>query len=342
MILCRSRLISKLGSQSLVQSILVTGVFNTDCLVTSPSRILCFVKHFSSKGGGSGRSTFGGEGTSSGRKSNRVEGSRRASLTALINRGREISLFGPKDPRTPLPGNLGLESALYPPLVLAELTLDFLNPTYEDPDIITQELSIERQSRILDQIIFSQSSLTSASAMEEMDIESRILKSQDMFQVSAYSCPELLLNDFKELFPGKSLGNRITVLTICQKTINDMKSWNPVMQKEREDMMEHFVSLATGIVTKLQDHGFWADFIDPFSGRPMNSGYTHATFWETDERYRRLGFEIEDVGCCRVLRHHDWGTKAFVGSIFTNAPVNSSEVSDLVSSVPIVLSSWPP
>jgi hypothetical protein len=251
----------------------------------------------------------------------------------LINRGREISLFGPKDPRTPLPGNLGLETALNPPLVLAELSLDFLNPTYEDPDVITQELPIERQTRILDQVILNHSNLVSAETMEELDIETRILRSQEKFQVLAHSCPELLLYDFKELFPGKSLGSRITVLTICQKTLNDMKSWNPLMEKEREELMEHFVSLATGIITKLQDHGFWADFIDPFSGRPMNSAYTHATFWETDERYRRLGFEIEDIGCCRVLRHHVWGTKAFVGSIFTNAPLNSPEISDLVSNV---------
>lgn len=155
-----------------------------------------------------------------------------------------------------------------------------------------------------------------------------------MFQVMAHSCPELLLNDFRELFPGKTLGNRITVLTVCQRTMNDMKCWNPEMEKEREEMIQYFVSFATGIITKLEDHGFWADFIDPFPGRAMNAAYTHATFYETDERYRKFGFEIEDVGCCRVLRHHLWGTKAFVGSIFTNAPLNSTEITDLKLCVP--------
>lgn len=320
------------GSDPVVQA-----VVRNQCQASSSSlklfNILNHRRSYSSKGG---RPTFGdGEASSTGRKSNnRVEGSPRASLAALINQGREISLFGPKDPRLPLPGNIGVESVLDPPETpFPDLNLDFLNPNYEDPDIITQELPIERQSRILDQALFCPSSLLSQSTMEDLDIESRILRSQDMFQVTAHSCPELLLSDFRELFPGKSLGNRITVLTICQKTQNDMRAWNPMMEKEREEMMEHFVSLATGIVSKLQDNGFWADFIDPFSGRPMNAGYTQATFWETDERYRKLGFEIDDVGCCRVLRHHQWGTKAFVGSIFTNAPVHSPEVLDLVSAL---------
>ncbi len=60
-----------------------------------------------------------------------------------------------------------------------------------------------------------------------------------------------------------------------------------------------------------------------------NGEHTNATMFETDERYRRLGFEIDDLGCCKVIRHHCWGTRAYVGCLFTNAPVEHPVIHDL-------------
>ena len=55
------------------------------------------------------------------------------------------------------------------------------------------------------------------------------------------------------------------------------------------------------------------------------------TFTELDDRMRHFGFTIEDLGCCKCLRHINWGTHVFVGSIFTTAPTNSQVIASLMN-----------
>ena len=50
--------------------------------------------------------------------------------------------------------------------------------------------------------------------------------------------------------------------------------------------------------------GYWADFIDPCSGTPHYSAHSATTMFETDDRWRLLGFRIEDLGCCKVISHN--------------------------------------
>uniref|UniRef100_A0A1A7XWL8 Methylmalonic aciduria (Cobalamin deficiency) cblD type, with homocystinuria n=1 Tax=Iconisemion striatum TaxID=60296 RepID=A0A1A7XWL8_9TELE len=136
------------------------------------------------------------------------------------------------------------------------------------------------------------------------------------------SCPDLLKKDFCSLFP-EAPSSDMMIITVTHKTQNDMSSWSADVEQEREQMLDEFVHAAKEICFALQKEGFWADFIDPSSGLAFFGAYTNSTLFETDDRYAHLGFHVDDLGCCRVIRHSLWGTHVFVGTICTNAPPSS-------------------
>lgn len=156
--------------------------------------------------------------------------------------------------------------------------------------------------------------------------------SVDMLECVAVEIPGVMRKEFQDLFPDRDLSraDQLTAITLSHRTQRDMTSWNEEVEEEREDLLQTFVAGATDICRALQQAGYWADFVDPSSGRPYFGAYTNATLFETDERYRHLGFEINDLGCCKVICHHLWGTHAYVGCLFTDAPIDHRAISQLV------------
>uniref|UniRef100_A0A0M3HH06 DIOX_N domain-containing protein n=1 Tax=Ascaris lumbricoides TaxID=6252 RepID=A0A0M3HH06_ASCLU len=62
-----------------------------------------------------------------------------------------------------------------------------------------------------------------------------------------------------------------------------------------------FVESAKAACDVLSSFGYWADFIDPSTGKPyLSKTETNATLNVTDEEYRSLGFEVTDMVCCKV------------------------------------------
>lgn len=223
--------------------------------------------------------------------------------------------FGPQDQRFQLPGNVGFECHL-------KGVKEQMNPVQRTlPDVLSAPSSNERHEFILTQFIGEFYEKDGASPPETVD------KAEEYFDNSSVecaiqSCPEHLQKDFQLMFP-EAPSTGMMVVTVTQKTHNDMTSWCAEVEREREEMLDKFVDGAREICWALQREGFWADFIDPSSGLAFFGSYTNNTLFETDDRYRHLGFQIEDLGCCRVIRHSLWGTHVFVGTIFTNAPPNS-------------------
>ncbi|ESO12981.1 hypothetical protein HELRODRAFT_63279, partial [Helobdella robusta] len=136
--------------------------------------------------------------------------------------------------------------------------------------------------------------------------------------------------DFQELFVDRDLSNGpLSIVTLSQNTVNDMSAWSPSVEEEREEILVKFIEGATEICNALKSAGYWADFIEPESGRPYFGAYTGSTLFETDHRYKKLGFNINDLGCCKVIVHSVWGAYVYVGSLFTNAPIDHPVITKL-------------
>lgn len=107
-----------------------------------------------------------------------------------------------------------------------------------------------------------------------------------------------------------------------------------------------FHALAARAVENLRAAGFWADYIDPSSGKAVRArvcawavavvavvltasllepeqhyaATSSGSFLETDDRLAMYGYRVLDYGCCKAISHPEWGTHVMVGVVFTNAP----------------------
>lgn len=220
--------------------------------------------------------------------------------------------FGPLDQRFQLPGNVGFFSQLEG--LDQQKRSRGAGPV---SDLLSVPTSSDRHQLILAQFmgeLAAKDQQTSQQSLQLVDSAS--------VECVIQTCPELLKKDFQAMFPEAPPSNMM-VVTVTQKTCSDMTGWSSEVEQEREHMLEKFIEGAKEICLALHREGFWADFIDPSSGLAFFGPYTNSTLFETDERYGQLGFHIEDLGCCRVIRHSRWGSHVFVGSIFTNAPLDT-------------------
>lgn len=225
--------------------------------------------------------------------------------------------FGPQDQRFQLPGNVGFD--------------DHVNGMNEQgrfqfpkhlPDLLSEPAAGERHEFVMAQFVNEfQGSEVSLQQQEVCSAGSYFENAK--VECAMQRCPELLRKDVVSMFP-EIPDNHVLVLTVTQKTENDMTAWSEEVENEREALLEKFINGAKEICYALRSEGYWADFIEPSSGLAYFGPYTNNTLYETDERYRHLGFRVEDLGCCKVIRHNVWGTHAVVGSIFTNAPQDSA------------------
>jgi len=238
------------------------------------------------------------------------------------------------DPRFPMPGNTGIDLSILPEddgVPVRTLAMTILGDTESEElrkhDVIDQYVQDMQQQIAFDDTISELiASVKIKEESSDVALEQGVKESPvpGTVEWSVQQCPSFLHRDFMELFPDiKVKSGDLTMVNLCQKTQHDMSGWSESVGEERDQLGKVFMDCASDICSTLRENGFWADFIDPGTGSPFFGAYTNTTLFETDERYNHFGFNILDLGCCKVISHKLWGTYVFVGSIFTNAPANS-------------------
>ncbi|XP_049792253.1 methylmalonic aciduria and homocystinuria type D homolog, mitochondrial-like isoform X2 [Schistocerca nitens] len=130
------------------------------------------------------------------------------------------------------------------------------------------------------------------------------------FDFTVQRCPVLLRKDVEELFTGVNFrGLELSVVTLTyhrakKRTLGGNVTADP--EGERETVVKSFVVVAQEVCTKLKMAGYWADFVNPFSGRPyFGTGFElGGMLYRVDPRFRCLGFRVIDAPTgCSILAH---------------------------------------
>ena len=180
-----------------------------------------------------------------------------------------IEIFGPKDARLPLPGNVGFAPDKFATKskkmrktkrsVEKEFKLitdhnpqssDCLTTTIEY-NLNNYETNEDRQNRIVENVAYNQK--------DDLSLERNQNKFKTLFFVKVYSSTQFLLNDIKQIFPKECLFEKdFIIISVYQ---------NPFSKITDVNIKEEFVNLATGISESLNKIGCWTNFLVPDSKR---------------------------------------------------------------------------
>ncbi|XP_046846149.1 cobalamin trafficking protein CblD-like isoform X1 [Xenia sp. Carnegie-2017] len=233
---------------------------------------------------------------------------------------QDLGPFASKDPKFPLPGNMNIDVSMQNERFQRPENQQSLASLFLDVE--TNDMS-KHQALVQFLHTFHRDEKKKANVTNENISKELFENDKGKVECSVQKCTPSLQRSFADLFPDKKLdADELTIICICQHTLNDMTVWSQDVDQEREELLKSFIESATDICELLKSQGYWADFIDPSSGNAYFGPYSNSTFFETDERYNQLGFRVIDLGCCKALSHKSWGTFIYVGSIFTNAPTH--------------------
>ncbi|XP_037936537.1 cobalamin trafficking protein CblD-like isoform X3 [Teleopsis dalmanni] len=156
----------------------------------------------------------------------------------------------------------------------------------------------------------------------------------ELLQLSVGECPSLIRKSLHELFPSPEVISSEKLALVTLLFIGD-----------NEKGARKFVLAAKEISARLRVRGYWADFMNPFSGKPFYSWAHGKNLYKVDERCRGLNMKLTTENSCTVISTVD-SDKHFSGSIYTNAPCSFSEIKSILddqsehSMNPISLLDW--
>ncbi|XP_070496280.1 methylmalonic aciduria and homocystinuria type D homolog, mitochondrial [Chironomus tepperi] len=141
-------------------------------------------------------------------------------------------------------------------------------------------------------------------------------KDKTKLHLSFQKCPMLIRKNLQEMFPAPEVITETSSLSLIILS-------QPSNYLEHEKAAIKFIFAAREICQRLRLHGYWADFLNPFSGKAFFS-YHQKSLYKNDERFRGLCMKLESIkgfgnkDSC-LLISEDKSPK-FSGSVFTNLP----------------------
>jgi len=244
---------------------------------------------------------------------------------------QQLGILSNKDKNFALPGNIGA----IPDGNLDSLTTPAPSSSSRLPDILSTPTTKETQVHALynanDYIRYTDGSHQDVFSNPEIIQEFPPLPQADDMDIEVNTAPTLLRKELAPMFNDQDLSQGpLSVITLSFFTDHDMSTWSDEVETEREKMTHDSVVHCKEICGRLKEEGYWADFIDPSSGTPHFSSHTNHTLFETNECYKQLGFDIEDLGCCKVITHRKFGRHVFVATIVTNAAEGSDVMENII------------
>ncbi|EDW07023.1 cobalamin trafficking protein CblD [Drosophila mojavensis] len=140
-------------------------------------------------------------------------------------------------------------------------------------------------------------------------------------EFSCCQCPVLIRDSIFELFPVRAIGQKdyaITLLTLSY-------------EGDIEKGAAKFVLAAREISDRLLSLGYWADFLNPFSGRPYFLPRDASVLYKQDYRFRGLNMRLSNHNDCVLIAAEENDSVYFSGTIFCTAPNNYSLLVELLA-----------
>lgn len=137
-------------------------------------------------------------------------------------------------------------------------------------------------------------------------------------QFSVDECPSLIKKTLHEIFPAPEVVSSEKLALMTLKYDGDI-----------EQGASKFVLAAREITSRLRLHGYWADFMNPFSGKPFYSWSSGKNLYKIDDRFRGLGMKLISQNNCIIISSDK--DSAFSGTIYSNAPSSFDLLKSLIA-----------
>jgi len=182
----------------------------------------------------------------------------------------------------------------------------------------------------------------------------------DSIEISLHFLPKSLRREFKHVFGDSYLGGgddgcepppprghdeeslELFAVASNQRAKVDLVGVGDDVEAEKDRLLNVFLTFGQDVCDRVcgLDADFWADYIDPCSGLPMNSLSRNKVYSEVDSMEVLLGYRAYNAGFCKILCHPDWGSSVYPATIFIYA--QKQKVIDLLGTYETTLSDYIP